>query len=62
MFRHKMCHPQGSCFVTLPKHISTIAAFVMERFCSGVNHTEPEASLLSHQTPTSTLCEVAVYI
>ena len=26
MFRHKICHPQGTCFVTLPNYISTIAA------------------------------------
>ena len=28
MFRHKMCHPQGACFVTLPNYISTVAAVV----------------------------------
>ena len=26
MFRHKMCHPQGACFVTLINYIRKIAA------------------------------------
>ena len=28
MFRHKMCHPQGACSITLPNNVTTTAALV----------------------------------
>jgi hypothetical protein len=35
MFRHQICHPQGACFVTLPKHLSTITALVKIMYVHG---------------------------
>ena len=60
MFRHQMCHPQGLNFVTLPNHISTIAALVkinkIFRTLKFSNVVLLLLLLLSHD-----ICVVAVY-
>ena len=57
MFRHQMCHPQGTCSVTLPNYISIIAALAkMNKVFKTFKLPNVIKWLLLHE-----VCLVAVY-
>ena len=56
MFRHRMCHPQGACFVTLPNYINKIAALKINKVFKILKLSDVIKWLLLHE-----VCMVAVY-